>query len=174
MIYFLKVQKERELSVKETIKIVAFSSISWGIAYLATWISKWILTDIIFNGDFSLTKTALEQFGYRSLDKELYYSAFEAIHRNLLYLRYNLIIALIFALYLILLNFAKNKTTSINIKGNFQKVLPYLLILLMPIVWYIVLKSHSYRHNFFTYRALLLVLIAIPIIGYKLTDSRKE
>lgn len=85
-----------------------------------------------------------------------------------------MIIALIFALYLILLNFAKNKTTSINIKGNFQKVLPYLLILLMPIVWYIVLKSHSYRHNFFTYRALLLVLTAIPIIGYKLTDSRKE
>ena len=100
MIYFLKVQKERELSVKETIKIVAFSSISWGIAYLATWISKWILTDIIFNGDFSLTKTALEQFGYRSLDKELYYSAFEAIHRNLLYLRYNLIIVLIFLLHL--------------------------------------------------------------------------
>lgn len=153
---------------------MAFVSISWGIAYVSTWITKWIFTDIIFNKDFGLTETALAQFGYRSLDNELHYSAFEAIRRNLLYLRYNLIIALIFALYLIVMNFAKNKTKSIEIKGNFHKILPYVLILLMPIAWYVALKSHSYRHNFFTYRALLLVLVTIPIIAYKLTDMKKE
>ena len=53
-----------------------------------------------------------------------------------------------------------NDTFIQKLEGKY----PYILIALIPFVWYFILKNHSINHSFFTYRNLLLTIIAIPLI----------
>ena len=51
----------------------------------------------------------------------------------------------------------------------------YLLISVLPFVWYILIKNHSYIHARFTYRILLISIFAWLIIVLKnLTGKKKQ
>lgn len=53
-----------------------------------------------------------------------------------------------------------NETLLQKLEGKY----PYIMIDLIPFVWYFILKNHSINHSFFTYRNLLLTIITIPLI----------
>ena len=61
----------------------------------------------------------------------------------------------------------KNK----NVKIQYVKIAIFLIIAIFPFIWYLVIKNHSYVHAFFTYRNLLLTIIALPIGIDKLCDT---
>lgn len=92
-IYFLSLQKDRKVNLKEEIKIVFLASISWGIAYLTIWATKWILVDIIY--DRGIIKTVLEQFAYRTSENK--YTYLETLDGNFLGLKAIIIPWIIFA-----------------------------------------------------------------------------
>ena len=46
-------------------------------------------------------------------------------------------------------------------KEIFISILPYILISIMPFIWYALLQNHSYYHAFFTYRNLILTSLGI-------------
>lgn len=71
-----------------------------------------------------------------------------------------LILAIIYIIVIIVKNFKKD----IDFKENIKKCVPYMIIFCFPLVWYIVLKQHSYTHVNFTYRLLVISVIAILII----------
>lgn len=73
MIYFLSLQKEKEVNLKESIIIIIRASISWGIAYGLIWFSKWVIVDMIYGRD--LIKTSLMQVGYRGSGMPISYFA---------------------------------------------------------------------------------------------------
>lgn len=56
------------------------------------------------------------------------------------------------------------KRTDNTIIQKLEEKYPYIMIALIPFVWYFILKNHSINHSFFTYRNLLLTIIAIPHI----------
>lgn len=56
------------------------------------------------------------------------------------------------------------KRTDNTIIQKLEEKYPYIMIALIPFVWYFILKNHSINHSFFTYRNLLLTIIAIPLI----------
>ena len=58
----------------------------------------------------------------------------------------------------------KNFKKDIDFKENIKKCVPYMIIFCFPLVWYVVLKQHSYTHVNFTYRLLVISVIAILII----------
>ena len=64
------------------------------------------------------------------------------------------------------LNVNKQKQTK-SFKENLINVLPYLIISIIPYIWYSLIKEHSYEHAFFTYREQILTIISIPIIYLK-------
>lgn len=72
----------------------------------------------------------------------------------------------------------KNFKKDINFKENIKKCVPYMIIFCFPLVWYVVLKQHSYTHVNFTYRLLVISVIAILIIVSKIlrekTYSKQE
>ena len=57
------------------------------------------------------------------------------------------------------------KRTDNTIIQKLEEKYPYIMIALIPFVWYFILKNHSINHSFFTYRNLLLTIIAIPLIS---------
>lgn len=174
IIYFLILQEKRKIDWKETIKIIAISSITWVLGYGLIWITKWVIVDLVYNK--GIIKTSIEQFIYRSgthnADGDAYTYA-ETLYRNMilfigippLYLFYLLIVSLV--------DFIINMIKKIKIRQNLINALPYAIILLMPFVWYFVLRNHSFRHVYFTYRDLLLFCTGFPLVLQKIMEREK-
>ena len=164
-LYFLLKQKNEEITLKEEILLFIKIGISWILGYALTWAGKWILVDLIYNK--GLIKTAIEQVLYRSAKIENI-TGLDIIYYNVYYMIIPFCIwGIIIALQLVKRIKTKSKDTNKNKKVDYKEIikyrLPYIIIGLMPFVWYLVLKNHSCWHNFFTYRNLLLTIIAIPI-----------
>ena len=68
----------------------------------------------------------------------------------------------------------KNMKNKINIKENLKETIPYIFIFFFPILWYLVLKQHSYTHVNFTYRLLIISIICILIIVEKILKFDKK
>ena len=162
IIYFLLKQKEQKLSLKETILIILKNSVIWLLGYALTWITKFALVDIIYHKN--LIHTALKQVGHRTFDGT---SVFELNLIELFKLNFkenNIWIFAVFLIVQIIIGILNKKSHKAKIDKTYLiKILPYLIISMMPIVWYLVLQEHSIRHAFFTYRALSVFWIGIMI-----------
>lgn len=85
-IYCLNLQKVRNITWQETLKIIILSSIAWGLGYGLIWLAKWIIVDILYGK--GMIKTALEQSMYRSegmegKDKITYIETVKSLRKHL-------------------------------------------------------------------------------------------
>ena len=161
-IYVLYRQKE-EISIKEGIKIVVKASIIWILGYGITWFTKWVLYDVLYNKD--LIKSAIAQVLYRSerVNENINLSIGEFLHyyisRNLKYIIFYYILIIYIHIFVFII---KDRFTVINKLDKIVKnSIPFLLIALMPIVWYIVLANHTTLHFMFTNRHMTIFLLGI-------------
>ena len=154
-LFFLLKQKEKELSFKETIIWIFKLALSWGMGYVVTWISKWIIVDIIC--DRNIFEISIEQFLYRSTGNNVKF--IDTFFTNYYYIRGFIIVASTISLIYIIKN-AKNFTNKVE----FVRTIPYITVTIMPIAWYFILKQHSFQHFFFTYRNTILLVIGISLI----------
>lgn len=172
LIYFLLKQKEENLTIKEILKIFIVNCLKWFLGYALTWVTKFLLVDIIYNK--GLLATGLQQVAYRTLEKtsEFKLSYISSLSRNFrecsvwIFAIFCIIQILFFVYKEIRINGiekTKNKNKEINsIKKEI--ILPYILIALIPLLWYFVLQEHSIRHGFFTYRATSTFWIGIMLV----------
>ena len=119
---------------------------AWAVGYFVTWFAKWVIVDVL--ADRTVIKTALGIY-------KKYMSG---------YLMLELMIAIIYIFI--------NKKQFTN-KIELVKILPYIVVSIMPIVWYFVTKQHSFQHQFFTYRNMALIMIGIPLILMNLVKVNK-
>lgn len=167
LIYLLHLQKtDSEKTNKEFLKVIFLSCISWGFGYGLTWISKWIIYDIIFH-KHCLT-TALNQILYRSTGTpQIYSKKFSAV--IIQFLLSNIMYVGIFCIQIIaytVFRFVLKGTRSISLNTNqisprAKKGIPYLLVSLLPLLWYFVVQNHSSIHIYFTYRHMLIFVLGI-------------
>lgn len=52
-------------------------------------------------------------------------------------------------------------------KENIINAIPFLIIAISPIIWLLLMNNHSYYHNYFTYRNLLIFLLGINLFIVK-------
>ena len=160
---FLLIKKyEKDITIKMIfINIIKFSVI-WGIGYGLTWFTKWLLTDLFF--DRNMIITALNQVLYRSKSAEQF-NMFHVINQNISYLYIPFFISLIFTFTLINVNIKKYKIKNKDFDNEKRliKILPYVIISIIPFIWYILLQNHSYYHTFFTYRNLMITNICFNL-----------
>lgn len=163
---FLLKQKEQLLNAKTIVKEIITYSVIWGIGYGMTWLSKWILIDILF--DKNMVSIAINQVLYRSINKANYteYNIFSVIGNNLIYIAVPLYVSILCTILIIVLKILSNKyiRKQVDAKQVLIKVLPYIIISMAPFCWYILVQNHSYYHAFFTYRDLLVTNICFNII----------
>lgn len=161
MIVILLNEREQTYSWKKCLLEIIKVGVAWGIGYGITWLTKWLLVDIILNRN--LIEVALGQVGYRSVARE--YTLFEAIGPNWGYEKLFIPISMLLTAILSIIYLLKNRDKKQE--NNVFSIFVYLLFAITPYIWYSVLKNHSAEHSFFTYRHQLITLIALNICIYK-------
>lgn len=161
-IYILDKHKTAE-NCKRFLKIVLKSTIIWFIGYIFTWMSKWVIYDILYQE--GLIKSAIIQVLYRT-ERYNSNSALQILEELKMFLLNNIQYILISTIVMISAGLISINKVNIKIKTLSQYIkenLPFLMISLMPLVWYIVLANHTILHPRFVYRHMLIFLFGIII-----------
>lgn len=174
ILFIIKYTKEN-FEIKLILKEILVLGIAWSVGYGLTWASKWLLTDFIFGRKMFFT--ALKQVFYRSAGTEKI-NIFNVINQNINYIYVSFFISIFFTVLTVLIKIwienKKIKFKEQNIKNTYDIIFIYLLIGIIPIVWYALLRNHSYYHAFFTYRNLLISNVCINLSIKKFFDFLTE
>lgn len=157
VITYFMINEKKENWLKQLILI----SINWGIGYMGFWITKWIITDILF--DKNVIENAILQVIYRTSGESI--SIITLLERLRMFSGTHVfvLIILLLCIYIVLLFInRKNKENIVNIT--------YLGIGLIPVIWYTVLKNHSAVHAFFSYRNFSVVIYSL-LVGILMQDN---
>ena len=172
IIYILLLQKENK-KLKEVLRKGLKACLAWGMAYGITWILKWVLTQLLY--DRPIMTQALEQARYRIGLQNEDLKFIDVLKKNIKYLSNNTMYALgSLAIIYTAGNLILKDKSEINFYENIKDIIPYVITALFPIIWFVVLKEHSYVHSFFTYRILIITIISIFIIIRNLFEIKDE
>ena len=145
-------------------------SLCWGTGYALCWASKWVLAGAV-TGQNVLTD-ALHQAEVRTTADT--WHGMELTWRNIFAFLYNtlnsrhlfwpalVVLAALIALFIL----------SIRSKAALIRALPLALTACMTPVWFVLLRTHSIQHGWFTWRALALTLFAGLAFLYYACDLR--
>ena len=151
--------------------IVVGGSLTWGVGYLLCWASKWVLAGLVTGQN--VIADALHQVGVRTAADS--WHGMELTWGNILHFVYttlagkHLFWPLVLVVVLLLALFA----ASIRDRQQLARALPLGLCALMTPVWFIVLRTHSIQHGWFTWRALGLTVFAGLAFLYYCCDVRQ-
>ncbi|HPZ23610.1 MAG TPA: glycosyltransferase family 2 protein [Bacilli bacterium] len=140
------------MTFKKIIKIM----VNWLSAYSLTFMTKWLIDTIHYNGHF------MDYIGdsilYRGYTNKIdIYLLFKKLTSYLLINDIHIWIFIIIVALVILIFKIKHK----------KQYLMLLMISLVPIVRFIIMTNHSYNHAYFTYRAFIPLIITLLIIIIK-------
>lgn len=171
IIYMLLMQKQRS-SIKQDLMDFARICFLWGMGYALTWLMKWILVSLIYNRD--IIHNALQQAKFRSTGMKQY-GYLTVVEKNLRFLSPT-VISINLALIIIysIIKLIKNRNGKINIKQNLYTTIPFICLGILPFIWYLALRQHSYIHTFFTYKILIITIISIFIIVDKILEPENK
>ena len=150
--------------------IVVGGSLCWGVGYLLCWASKWVLSGLVTGQN--VIADALHQIGVRTAADT--WHGMELTWGNILHFVYttladrHLLLPLVAGIVVLAALFVG----SIRDKQQLARALPLLLCTLMTPVWFVVLRTHSIQHGWFTWRALGLTLFAGFAFLYYSCDLR--
>ena len=140
LIVYLILQTEEKKTVWELFRAIMLLCIFWFIGFAGAWAMKWILVAILTD---STTIYALETVRYRTTTNG--------------FTRWDVIVSNVGLLPLVWLNTILTGLLLLTFLSFNKKGIPlaiaFLMVGLLPYVWYFVLSGHSYTHWWFTYRA---------------------
>lgn len=180
-VVLIRYKENRIKDFKSELKFLIISFSLWGIAYISTWITKWILSSIILkiNALDYVKDNLMMRINWNGKNKINYEVIKNAILLNLrvLYPLNRLKIMHVYIVLSVLVGFA-TLLQIINIIDGKNNWINYILALIgiIPYIRFGVLINHSYNHYFFTFRAQLtsiIALICIIIINIKTLKIQK-
>ena len=164
LFYLLLYNKNIKNKFLNIIKI----SLMWFLGYFGMWILKWVIGSILCGENFFYT--AINAAKYRVGTNHV---RVKAIIENVLVYRkksFALIFLGIFIYYTVI--FIKNKIRITKLKV--LEILPYMLVMVFPLVWYFIISEHSLTHFWFTSKSLIVSLFAILISLVYLSTTTLE
>ena len=159
LIYYIMLTEKRNniIGIKGTLRLI----IMWFLGYGLMWTSKWIISDLFFN-----TRTidgAIQKItSYTINTDKVNINIFQSIKSNILAFNQTFLIRLII-IYSAIMGVATCIYNHKGIKNN----IPYIIIVLLPFIWYALVKNHSYVHARFTYRILLVSVFGLLVLTVK-------
>ena len=134
-------------------------SLLWAVGYGATWVGKWLLATLAT--PVNVMSDGLNEFGIRAGGGEDF-TRWDALMQNAGQIHWPYFcITLLVLLVLVFLKFDR--------KG-LKTALMLLLTAIVPCVWYMATANHSYLHFWFTFRSMMVVLLALLLSVACLTD----
>ena len=152
----LSLQSDEGFSFKKALVEIIQLVLLWGLGFALAFVTKWALATLILGQN--IFADAYEVSLYRMEAEE--FTRWDAVTKNLEML--NWWIFGVVAFVLLIFNLVKTK------RFNFKKAILFLIVGLMPYVWYFILSNHSYLHWWFTYR---LQAMTVACLMLMVTDS---
>ncbi len=130
---------------------IAFSC--WGIGYAGMWVGKWLTGSLLTGKNLfaSSAKSVEQRISHSSGRGE--FSVISVLGKNILtFIKTPItILAAIFIAVMIFIILHKAAKKQIDFKAT----IPFIIIALTPIAWYVFAQNHSFLHYRFTYKALI-------------------
>ncbi len=148
-------------------KLSAFvrQGFSWGAGYAGMWAAKWIIASIAT--DENVIADALEEVMYRTSNQSYEgkppYLLSKCISSNLsVFFRTPVTWLVIALLWIFCFLIVRNVWKGSVRKGEILVFLtPYVLVGILPILWYAFATNHSSMHYWFTNKALVVTVVAV-------------
>lgn len=151
MVMILKNENERSTNCKAVIK----SAVYWSIGYFGMWILKWGLATVVLNENIFENAIGAAKDRTSQMIDDIYYSRMEVIITNIkVMLKRPYFFVLLVSVW-----YCMKRKLTIQ-KDSLRRIVPYILVFLMPFVWYMVMFNHSWLHFWFTYRSLCISIFA--------------
>ncbi len=162
-----------EISLKNQLIRLIKNLIAWGFGYFGIWAAKWIISDLFFGTDIikvSMTQIYYRVFGINN-DDGIEIKNIESLLRNIIISSNYLAISM----YVTTLGWALIKKIHSHKKGIYFscKKIPYFACVIITLIWYFVISEHSHKHYFFTYKTMLIPLIATTFIVFDNKENQK-
>lgn len=161
LLMYLIVNK-KEISFKMMILIC----LNWTLGYGMVWVSKWIIADPLYNKN--IIQNALNALQERTSSnteyKALTYT--DTILDNIHNVRYEIV----FIALLTIFSFIILKKEKVEISK--KEIIQYLLIAIIPLVWYRFTLNHSAIHPKFTFRNMFLTIFTLLVLNYKIISKQ--
>lgn len=159
-------QKKDNYSLKKNIIETIKFAFTWGLGYASIWLAKWIIVDIFFQK--GMIKLAIQQVFERSIKYKVSYK--KVLKRNTVLINKELteMLIILSVLFLLYRMYFKNYK-----KQTIKNIIPYTLIIMLPLGWLFTIRDHSCMHSFFTYRNMIILVMNIPIIILTLFSKEK-
>ncbi len=159
-VFFLMLS-ERD-SLERKLVSLAENAAAWLAGYAGMWFSKWVLASLTTGSNVIANGMAAvgERTAASSAGGTVTYSALESLGYNLKAFLYTpvTLIALVFVIVLV---FRLSRNRDLTPRRIFRTLLPYALLALAPIAWYMLVVNHSTIHSFFTNKALVVDVLAV-------------
>ena len=154
---FLYMRKSADIK-QDLISIIVFSAL-WTAGYIGMWGFKWILLALFSGGIWEMVLGKIAMWTSSTSDLGDSISIFSAIARPFVTIITNpfFLASLAYMLVsaLISVRFAKHEKSKIIIFG---------IMALYPIAWFLVIKSHSYSHYWFSHKELIIFSFALMLM----------
>lgn len=160
MIVYLALSKDDAL--EEKLGGIVRNGLLWCFGYGAMWSSKWIIAGIV-TGE-NVIRNAIDVFVTRtstaSADGLTHYSVFTCEIMNLTSFIKTPFVMLVIA-FLFYLVMRRIRHCDLNRENTATVISPYLILALVPFVWFAFATNHSTIHYWFTNKACVMTLAAI-------------
>lgn len=155
---------QKHVKVAERIWQLLLSSVAWGFGYFGMWGGKWFISSAILHQNVLSDALSQAQVRVSGSYGEHHFSRVMVFARNLGAGFIGVLVpaAIFFVLLTVFMLWRRREClkTREGWMAVTSRAIPYLLICLIPFVWYSIFTNHSYIHIIFTYRTLAAAVCA--------------
>lgn len=159
-------------TLKENIIRIAGNSFAWLFGYAGMWAGKFAITALAAGTasfkegwDNVLIRTDTGKLAFGDCMRVVFY----VINNRPMYF-----LALVCVVMVGVFAFVNKADVVQNAKNNSAEIISFFLVGLYPIVWYFVLRNHTYVHPNLEYRELSVTVWAVLAIAAKLVTGKRE
>lgn len=152
---------DKEKSFKDRVLDVIRLGLAWAAGYGIMWALKWVIASVLTNENVisdavSAVMERTSTVGYGGTE---HFSIASSVIWNIKAFVYTPVTVRVFAYFIaIAMLCVRNNRIS---KDSMFELLPFLLVAMLPIVWYMATTNHSCFHTFFTNKGCVVSLIAV-------------
>ena len=149
LVVLLSLKSDEGFCFKDNLLEIIKLILLWGLGFALTFVAKWALASLVLGEN--IFADAYEVSLYRMVADD--FTRWDAVTRNLGMI--NWWIVGIVAIVMLVVGLIKQW------KFNYKKILLFLIISMIPYVWYFLLSNHSYLHWWFTYRLQMVTVVSL-------------
>lgn len=155
--------KIASMNLKSIAMIFFMPILLWGIGYGGTWMAKWIIATCITPENVFAEAISVGHYRINGAVPQMGdYSILDTLMSNIQKMPMFLFIVLFVILSIL--------ATVFHRRVSIKNILVFVVIGLMPYLWYIVLSNHSWTHCWFTYRSQVIAIMAVVLILSSMVD----